>query len=86
MEHAKAESVRSVHLSVTSSVVVGTDIHFKFCPKVHRATTGKLSFLLYVLTSERKVALFRTLTVALSVGLFSKLAMKPTKPIIVLSP
>jgi hypothetical protein len=31
-------------------------------------------------------ALFRTLTVAPSVGLFSKLATKPTKPIIVLSP
>jgi hypothetical protein len=34
----------------------------------------------------RKVTLFRTLTVAPSVGLFSKLATKPTKPIIVLSP
>jgi hypothetical protein len=31
-------------------------------------------------------ALFLTLTVAPSVGLFSKLATKPTKPIIVLSP
>jgi hypothetical protein len=40
----------------------------------------------YVLTSGRKVTLFRTLTVAPSVGLFSKLATKPTKPIIVLSP
>jgi hypothetical protein len=82
MEHAKAESVRSVHLSVTSSVVVGTDIHLKFCQKLIERLQANCDFYF----NERKVTVFRTLTVALSVGLFSKLAMKPTKPIIVLSP
>jgi hypothetical protein len=35
-----------------------------------------------ILTSGRKVTLFRTLTVAPSVGLFSKLTTKPTNSII----
>jgi hypothetical protein len=41
---------------------------------------------IFVLTSGRKVTLFRTLTVAPSVGMFSKLPTNPTKPIIVPSP
>jgi hypothetical protein len=42
------------------------------------------NFMFCVLASGRKVTIFRTLTVAPSVGVFSKLAMKRTKPIIVL--
>jgi hypothetical protein len=45
----------------------------------------KYDFLI-VLISGRKVTVFRTLIVAPSVLLFRKLAAKPTKPIIVLSP
>jgi hypothetical protein len=42
------------------------------------------NFMFCVLASGRKVTIFRTLTVVPSVGVFSKLAMKRTKPIIVL--
>jgi hypothetical protein len=67
-----------------TAVVKATAAKFNFAACSRHA---KCSFrvrlhtkIIYVLTSGRKVTLFRTLTVAPSVSLFSKLTTKPTKP------